>query len=165
MTRPRSAARVAAARDVDVLRSFAVLNRTFLSFFSTALAEWKLSYSEGVMLANVGHRPGTSQETLSVELVIDKAAVARAVKSLKRRGLLRVERSDEDRRAHCLYLTRQGEAVLRKIDALNDRWLRTITAGLSPQEHRVFFRVLARLVTRARTLPEELPPRRRPHGR
>lgn len=136
--------------DIEVLRSFAVLNRAFLAFFSNALATRGLSYSEGVMLANVGHHPGVNQDTLSVELIIDKAAVARAVKSLKHRGLVRVKRSAEDRRANNLFLTRSGEATARFIDELNDGWIRSVTSEVPAAELKRFFKVLGRLVKRVR---------------
>ena len=103
--------------DVEILRSFAVLNRAFLAFFANELVEKNLTYSEGIIIVNVGHRPGSTQDALAVELIIDKAAVARAVKSLKEKGFVRVKKSSEDGRANNLFLTRTGEAVLRFIDA------------------------------------------------
>ena len=65
-------------KDVEILRSFGVLHRTFLTYFSRAIADQGLSYSEGAILANTGDKPGTNQDALALDLVIDKAAIARA---------------------------------------------------------------------------------------
>lgn len=142
-------------KDVEILRSFGVLNRTFLTYFSRALAEEGLSYSEGILLANIGERPSANQEALALELVIDKAAVARAVKGLKQKGFIRVKRAATDRRANELLLTRAGERLLAEIAVWNDTWVRIVTASLSASERKVLYRVLGKLVASAtRTTPE-----------
>lgn len=139
--------------DVDVLRSFAVLNRAFLAHFAEELAKHRLTYSEGILLANIGHRPGTTQEALVSELLLDKGAVARAVKGLKARKLVVVKQSPDDGRAHNLHLTRAGEVVLEFIDALNAAWISRVTVDISAKEFRAFSSVLSTLVTRVRALP------------
>lgn len=140
-------------KDVEVLRSFAVLNRAFLAYFSNAIASQGLSYSEGAILANIGDRPGTNQDALALELVIDKAAIARAVKGLKAKGFVRVKRAREDRRANELLLTRTGERMLVDIARLNDAWIRFVTADLGAAERKKFFAVLGKLVARTREIP------------
>jgi len=142
-------------KDVEVLRSFGVLNRTFLAYFSRAIADQGLSYSEGVILANLGDRPGTNQDALAHDLVIDKAAIARAVKGLKEKGFVGVKRARTDRRANELVLTRSGQRVLRDIARLNDAWIRVVTADLTATERRRFFEVLRKLVATTKQLPPE----------
>lgn len=142
--------------DVDVLRSFAVLNRTFLTYFSASLVDKSLSYSAGVILANVGRRPGTSQDALAVDLVIDKAAVARAIKELKARKLVRAKRSVDDARVNTLFLTSSGETMLRYIDGLNRTWLAAMTADMDVGERDQLFTLVGKMARRAKTLPAEL---------
>lgn len=148
-------------KDLEIVRAVAVLNRTFLSWFSAELAGVGLSYTEGVMVVNVGHHPGATQDALAAELALDKAAIARAVKTLVKRKLVQVSRRAEDRRAKRLSLTRAGEARCRDIEALNRTWLRAILPGIPAGERRVFYRVLATLAGRARALPAELSARSR----
>lgn len=136
--------------DIEILRSFAILNRTFLSFFSSSLIGKGISYSEGVILANIGSRPGTNQDALVLELVIDKAAVARAVKVLRAKGHVRVKRSADDRRANVLMLSASGEKLLRFIQTMNRKWLAAVTTDLSAAQRRSFFEPLGAMVARAR---------------
>ncbi|MET0596148.1 MAG: MarR family winged helix-turn-helix transcriptional regulator [Polyangiaceae bacterium] len=142
-------------KDVEVLRSFAILNRAFLAYFSHAIADHGLSYSEGAILANIGDRPGTNQDALALDLVIDKAAIARAVKGLKEKGFVRVKRASADRRANELLPTKSGERMLREIAGLNDEWIRFVTSDLSAAERKKFFDVLGRLVVRTKQVPSE----------
>ncbi|HMJ54961.1 MAG TPA: MarR family winged helix-turn-helix transcriptional regulator [Polyangiaceae bacterium] len=142
-------------KDVEVLRSFGVLNRTFLAYFSHAIANQGLSYSEGAILANIGDRPGTNQDALALDLVIDKAAIARAVKGLKEKGFVRVKRAPSDGRANELTLARSGERLLSHIADLNDAWIRFVTSDLTAVERRKFFESLGKLVARTKQLPPE----------
>ncbi|MBK6578578.1 MAG: winged helix-turn-helix transcriptional regulator [Sandaracinaceae bacterium] len=140
-------------KDVQILRSFGVLNRTFLTYFSQSLAGEGLSYSEGVILANVGDTPGVTQQALAVDLVIDRAAVARAVKGLREKGLVREKQADADRRVKQLRLTRTGERVVAKIAQWNDAWIGFVTADLGARERDTFMAALGKLVAQAKLAP------------
>ncbi|MEZ4325666.1 MAG: MarR family winged helix-turn-helix transcriptional regulator [Polyangiales bacterium] len=137
-------------KDVPLLRAFGVLNRTFSSYFSQSLAREGLSYSEGVILANVGHAPGVTQHVLAQELVIDRAAVARAVKGLRDKGLVRERQSESDGRVKELWPTRAGERMVGKIRGWNDAWIGFVTTDLSERERATFMQALGKLVLRAK---------------
>ncbi|MCB9682117.1 MAG: winged helix-turn-helix transcriptional regulator [Alphaproteobacteria bacterium] len=153
---PDAGRREAALRDVALLRSFGVLNRTFLAYFSRGLAGEGLSYSEGTVLMNVAARPGAMQDALARELVIDKAAVARSVKGLKAKELVQVRRSPTDRRAHELRLTPDGQALVARIARWNEAWIGAVTDGIDAEAWAVFRDVLTQLVARSKEAPVDV---------
>lgn len=136
--------------DVSLLRSFGVLNRTFLTYFSAALEDEGLSYSEGIILANLGQRPGATQSALAAELVIDRAAVARSVKGLGTKGLVRVVQAATDRRVKNLHLTPAGERMVREIDRWNDVWVGFVTDGLDDAQRETVIAALDMFAARAK---------------
>ncbi|WP_099469770.1 MarR family winged helix-turn-helix transcriptional regulator [Konateibacter massiliensis] len=108
---------------VKIIRSFGILNRTFLSYISKALSDKELSYSDSVFLVNIGENEGTTQEEIASALAIDKAAIARSVKSMVKSGYIRAEQSKSDKRAKALYLTDSGRELYRFMQELNRKWV------------------------------------------
>lgn len=106
------------------------------------------------ILSVIGLNPGVSQNDLAASVVLKKSAVTRIVQNLERRGLIRRDRSQADRRANCLTLTRDGAALVDSVraatQAMQDDWF----ADVPPAEREVFFAVLNRLVERLATDPQ-----------
>ena len=139
--------------NTTVIRSVGILNRGFLSFFSASVAERNISYSEGIFLVNIGGTAGISQEALSQDLVIDKAAAARAVKSLSRKGYIRTERSAQDKRIKKLYLSATGKELFEFLRAINARWIDYISSDLSPKLISSTFETLSKMSAQAKIGP------------
>lgn len=110
-----------------------------------AIKEFGLSGQQMVYLRYVFENPGVSQEDIANFLMIDKGAVAKAIKDMMEKGFLRREQNPEDRRAYCLYATEkacricmEGQDEARKVEAM-------ITAGLSREELETFMRLLDKI--------------------
>lgn len=143
--------------DTQLLRAFGVLNRSFLAQFSAALAVHELSYTEGILLANVGAQPGTTQHQLAAQLVVDRAAVARGLKRLRLKGLIQERRSPADRRVKRLHPTESAQPLLREIAAFNRAWIDAVTSELSEPEREQLSGTLSRLQAGARRLSQQGP--------
>ena len=68
----------------NLMQGIVVLYRTYLSYANEFLKDTDVSFSESVVISNIGLAEGISQEEISVKLYIDKAAIARNVKSLEK---------------------------------------------------------------------------------
>lgn len=134
-----------------LIRSFGILNRTFLKFLSGSYSDMGISYSEGAFLVNIGRKAGVSQEELAEELAIDKAAVARAVQGLRAKGYVRAERLKSDRRENRLSLTGAGKELFGRIEELNHRWIEYALSDISHEEAAVSVEAIGKMAARAKT--------------
>lgn len=139
---------------VKIARAIGILNRTFQAYITKALTETDLSYSESIFLVNIGDRPGISQEELSTLLAIDKAAVARSVKSLGKKDYIRTERSKQDKRAKELYLTDSGEEFIQFMDNLHRQWAEQIMSDMNEDDLEIFALWMDSMSNRAKTFEE-----------
>ena len=71
-------------------------------FIARALKGYGVGVSSFDLIHQVRKHPGLSQTELASRLAMDKAAVARAVASLVRKGFLRKERREGDSRSFLL---------------------------------------------------------------
>ncbi|MFT4053313.1 MAG: MarR family winged helix-turn-helix transcriptional regulator [Novosphingobium sp.] len=76
-----------------------------------------LLFSQAKAIGFLGRNPGCSQQSFAGALERDKGQVARLVKELEARGLVRREADPHDWRAQCLYLTDAGQAIFERLNA------------------------------------------------
>lgn len=88
---------------------------------------------------------GHTQSELVQHAGRDKAQIARLVKSLFERGLLRGEPDPADGRVLRLSPTPAGLALHRRLQQHRARFEKTLTAGLSAQERATLLALLDRL--------------------
>jgi DNA-binding MarR family transcriptional regulator len=87
--------------------------------FVRALAPFDIRPAQYSVLVVIEANPGLSQADLAERLGIERARLVRLLDTLERRGLTRRRPSPTDRRAHALFLTREGQRDLRRIKALS----------------------------------------------
>lgn len=90
--------------------------------------------------------PGLSQTELADLMGIERMTAGVQVASCIRRGLVKRERSAEDRRKYCLYVTAKGEANLRRIAELIPLHEQSLFGRLSRAERGTLYRLLRKLV-------------------
>lgn len=98
------------------------------------------------ILVNLQEAPGLSVRGLSARLRIDEPTASRMVAALVRQGLIRMQEHPEDRRRRRLQLTRDGEAVARRVRPIADEVRRAAEAGFSPEEKETLRRLLQRVM-------------------
>jgi MarR family transcriptional regulator, lower aerobic nicotinate degradation pathway regulator len=91
-------------------------------------------------------RPGLDQAGLAGEIGIDRTTTSNVLARLEKRGLVRREADDADRRLRRAFLTAAGERMLGEmLDAL-DRAHDRLVAPLGTDERALFVRQLTTLV-------------------
>lgn len=93
--------------------------------------------------------PGLSQTELADLMGIERMTAGMQVASCIRAGLVRRERSGEDRRKYRLYVTAKGEANLRRIAALIPLHEQYLFGRLSRAERTSLYRLLRKLINGA----------------
>lgn len=135
--------------DITILNSFGVLYRKFMKDTDELLNGTDISFSECTFLVNIGFSEGTNQEKIANKLMIDRAAIARSVKSLAAKGYVRTERSTDDMRSKELYLTDSGIQILTKVTKFYLEQIRYLTDGIDPGQWQVFLSVLETVTEKA----------------
>ena len=115
----------------------------------------------------LSHEPGIDQKRLADALGRDQTTTGQMVDDLVALGLVERRPSPANRRAHALFLTDAGSALLRdRLMAVIRGVQARILAALSPEEAATFLALLTRVVeaneAHARPGAARRPPRRRP---
>ena len=126
----------------NIITSFGIIYRAFVDFTNDILKDSNISFSDSIFLMNIGNQPGISQENISTDLLIDRAAVARSVKSMEEKKLIRVERNSSDKRIKELYLTASGKELYQYISDKNKKRTKQLFRGSTPEEIEGFTKVL-----------------------
>ncbi|WLE63888.1 MarR family transcriptional regulator [Burkholderia plantarii] len=106
------------------------------------------------VLVVLNARPRLDQATLARAIGLDKVTTSHLARALEGRGLLTRMAADH-RRGVSLELTRDGTALLDRVDPCLDQAYDTLMAALDPSEQQQLLKVLSglnhRLEERART--------------
>ncbi|MCB1036253.1 MAG: winged helix-turn-helix transcriptional regulator [Acidobacteria bacterium] len=104
-----------------------------------------LTPTQGEVLVLLQQRPGVTLTEVGAVLGVKASTASEAVSTLERKGLLKKERSPEDRRALQLFLTPEGEAEAAAA-ALWPDFLALAVGELPEEEARVLMRTLQRMI-------------------
>lgn len=137
--------------DVKIIRGFGILYRTFLTYISKSLSSKNLSFSDSILLVDIGDKEGISQEKVADSLSIDKAAISRSVKQMEIKGYIRTERSTVDKRTKELYLSDSGKKLYQYIQCLNQEWNKHVLGDLDPNDIKAFIQTIDNISNRAKT--------------
>lgn len=119
--------------------------RTLQSQAAADEAATGLTPMEGRVLGFFARHPGAVLRDLVAHSGRDKAQLARLVKSLRERGLLRAEEAADDRRQVHLRLTAAGQSVQRTLRQRARRLEQRALAGLSAAQRQRLIEGLHRI--------------------
>ena len=131
--------------DRNIFQNVGILYRSYLNYANSFLKDLGLSFSESVVISNIGASEGITQEGIASFLCIDKAAIARNVKLLETGGLIEIKKNADDKRLKKLYLTQEGWEKYKAITAANTDRLADLYKGLTPSEINTLETVLNKL--------------------
>jgi len=103
---------------------------------------------QGRLLKLIGRRAGVTQQEIVERIGRDKAQIARLVKELLARGLIRKEQDTQDKRAYRLFLTPDGEIVATRILQMQAQVAERMLSTLSAEEAEQLSTLLHKILTR-----------------
>ena len=118
------------------------------------LAAHDLTYVQWVPLYKLAMKQGNTVASLARELEIDAGAMTRSMTRLEAKGLVRRERSTDDRRVVYLVLTLEGRRVARKVPTVLSEVLNGHLQGFSEAEWRLLLEFLHRMLANGQDLRE-----------
>lgn len=134
---------------------FAVLSRQLNLYLNHELSGDEITASELLYLFQLYDQDGLTQEQMSEEVSVDKAATTRTLQALEKKGMIRRVASKEDRRAKKVFLTQKAKTYEWKLRKLQAQWLSGISQDMSNDEVRDFMEHLEKMVQRAREMNGE----------
>lgn len=121
-----------------------VLN-SIRSQVDTRLTSCDMTYVQWLPLYKLMLQEGATTASLSRELAIDPGAMTRSVDRLVAKGLVRRERSQQDRRVVHLVLTAEGRSAAQRVPAVLSEVLNAHLEGFSDAEWRQLLQLLQRM--------------------
>ena len=109
------------------------------------LASCDMTYVQWLPLYKLMLQEGATTASLARELAIDPGAMTRSVDRLVAKGLVRRERSQQDRRVVHLELTAEGRSAAQRVPAVLSEVLNAHLHGFSDAEWRQLLHLLQRM--------------------
>ena len=97
------------------------------------------------ILRIIAANSGLSQTALSAAAGRDKSTLTPALTDLEKRGLIQRRRAPQDRRSYALFVTAEGEAVLRELSGHAAAHDAALDALVGPKQREVFLAILRRI--------------------
>ena len=155
MTRPTAPSASAAAPQYYVAGEYSpqqsvgyLMRKVLSSIISRAdeqLAGCGLTYVQWLPLYKLSMKKGDTVACMARDLEIDPGAMTRSVDRLEAKGLLRRERSTEDRRVVHLVLTDEGRKLARRVPPVMAQVLNDHLKGFSEEEWQQLLALLTRM--------------------
>lgn len=114
----------------DMRIYISALYRQFQIYINNNIKDLQISASEYIFLMEMYKNDNMSQEQLSKNLIIDKAATARAIKSLEEKEYIIRKKDDNDKRTNRIKLTKKGIEIKDRLSNLLEEWNNEITSDI-----------------------------------
>ncbi|MBY0121500.1 MarR family winged helix-turn-helix transcriptional regulator [Bacillus sp. S/N-304-OC-R1] len=115
------------------------------SYVNKQLAPFQLTSEQNLIMALLWEREGISQNEITARLNKDKAGVARMIVTLEKKGFIRREVCQSDRRAVEVYLTEKGKILGKEVTPINQQIVQLINEGLTQEEIVELRRILTKV--------------------
>jgi DNA-binding MarR family transcriptional regulator len=113
-------------------------SRFYRERFGIGVVEWRL-------MMFIGHASETRANRICGAIDLDKGAVSRSLRVLRRMGIVSVREDGADSRRHNVALTAKGRALHDRIVPVALQRQRELVADLTPHEVETFHRLIDRL--------------------
>jgi DNA-binding MarR family transcriptional regulator len=142
-----------------------------VALFMEECASFDITPIQYAALVAVRETPGIAATQLSSLVAIDPATLGKVIERLEAKKLINRRTTEIDKRAKCLFLTREGLALLDAVEPAVMHSQEQILSALDPRDRKTFFRLLEQMVetnnhaSRAPRGPMRATTRRRAVGR
>ena len=126
-------------------RMITLLGRKSQRCIGEALRKHSLTAAEEPFFMSLQHHDGATQEELTALVCVDKAATARAVKSLEDKGILFRTQDEHDRRQNRVFLTEKGKGLTAAVNEELRRFNRLLTLDIDPERLELVYQTLLQI--------------------
>lgn len=119
------------------------------AFIDNLLSECDIHNNHHPYIFHACDTPGITQDRLHKILYVHPSNVSRALESLERKGYIRREIHEKDKRKSRIYPTEKAFKMFHVLRSLENKWLDIITSGFSDSEKEMLEDLLLKGVTSA----------------
>ena len=139
----------------EIGKNISILYRQLNLFLNHELEGTDITATELMYLASLYEKDGVTQDDLVQEYCIDKAATARTIQGMEKKGLITRQTSSTDKRAKIVCLTQKANAYVALIRQIQRKWVNEINVDLTEEEMRIFTHVLAAATQKAKKINQD----------
>lgn len=112
-----------------------ILSNHFQAYVNSKLKPYDLKFAEFVCLLNLYENDGSHQDFIIKRKYTDKSAITRTLQALERKDFVRREKSEEDKRINCVYLTEKALDYKDELNKIIDEWQEFLNDCISRDEY------------------------------
>lgn len=110
-------------KQYDEMRKWtSVLYRQYQIYMNNNMKDLDINSSECCFLTTMYNNGNISQDELCKKLLIDRAAIARTIKSLEEKNYISRSKDNRDKRINRIKLTNKGIEIKERLLYLNNSW-------------------------------------------
>ena len=136
-------------------KNISILYRQFNMFLNNELEKVDITATELMYLGSLYKKDGITQDELVREYCIDKAATARTIQSMEKKGFVYRKADEVDKRAKRVYLTEKSDEYQKLIQDIQKKWIEKINMEIAEDDMEVFLKVLSSVTTRIQEINQE----------
>ena len=110
------------ATQIPVGKLLYMIGKGYMTYVNRNLEEFGINTTQLHLLFEIAHHTNINQEMIATRCNINKGAVARSIRKLEERGLVKREIDENNRRQNRLSLTKDGEDILIKACGVLRDW-------------------------------------------
>lgn len=130
----------------EFVDQFGAVRRRITAVAALAYGELEMGSMQAKLLRHLGLRGKSSQAELARDTQSDPTLTGRTMQTLIDRGLVRRERSNEDRREYVLDLTAAGRKMRERVDKARARVAAQLVAALDDRDLEDFDRIAGKIL-------------------
>ena len=128
-------------------KTVSALHRYMQIYVCRSLVNGRYGIGPGLLyiLIETACHEGLCQKEIAQRLMIEKATVAKAVKTLIKVGYIRTESDPADKRQTKVFLSEKGREIMPSIHEFLDEMNQSILSGFSPLEIHMAYALIKRM--------------------
>lgn len=111
-----------------------ILCRQFNLFLNHELSGVELNSTDLMYLGTLFIEDGVTQDDLAKDFCVDKAATARSMQNLEKKGIIIRKPDESDRRAKRVYLTDKAYKYKPLMESIQKKWMKICNTPMNDEE-------------------------------
>lgn len=118
-------------------------------FMREVFNKFELNFTDGIILNFIHEHPGVIQDDIAHNLSLDKAAVARSLKTLEKQGFLTRDINENNQRTKIVLPSKNSIKYKKAFDKAMILWNQQMMQDLTEQEQELVIVIMEKMKNRA----------------
>ena len=140
------------AKSLPIGKLIMMISRGHTTYVNRHIEDLNINATQLHLLFEISHQSDINQEKIAERCNINKGAVARSIKKLEEKGLVKREIDEKNRRQNKVSLTQTGEETLEKSIKILNGWEDEVILDESYMEKELLQKVLKEIAIKTMEL-------------